>query len=79
MRIGYGFDSHEFRPGIPLKIGGVTGIRSCRAVQAEVVQARGSHHGRQSLGGAAERCLDLAQAGRPVPVVFRCHPASVPW
>jgi 2-C-methyl-D-erythritol 2,4-cyclodiphosphate synthase len=23
MRIGYGFDSHEFRPGIPLKIGGV--------------------------------------------------------
>jgi 2-C-methyl-D-erythritol 2,4-cyclodiphosphate synthase len=24
MRIGYGFDSHEFRKGIPLKIGGVT-------------------------------------------------------
>ncbi len=24
IRIGYGFDSHEFRPGIPLKIGGVT-------------------------------------------------------
>jgi 2-C-methyl-D-erythritol 2,4-cyclodiphosphate synthase len=24
MRIGYGFDSHEFRLGIPLKIGGVT-------------------------------------------------------
>ena len=24
MRIGYGFDSHEFRPGIALKIGGVT-------------------------------------------------------
>lgn len=24
MRIGYGFDSHEFRPGIELKIGGVT-------------------------------------------------------
>jgi 2-C-methyl-D-erythritol 2,4-cyclodiphosphate synthase len=24
MRIGYGFDSHEFQPGIPLKIGGVT-------------------------------------------------------
>jgi len=23
-RIGYGFDSHEFRPGISLKIGGVT-------------------------------------------------------
>ena len=23
MRIGTGFDSHEFRPGIPLKIGGV--------------------------------------------------------
>ena len=23
-RIGYGFDSHEFRPGIPLKIGGMT-------------------------------------------------------
>ena len=23
MRIGYGFDSHEFRPGIPLRIGGV--------------------------------------------------------
>ncbi len=23
-RIGYGFDSHEFRPGIPLKIGGIT-------------------------------------------------------
>jgi 2-C-methyl-D-erythritol 2,4-cyclodiphosphate synthase len=23
-RIGYGFDSHEFRPAIPLKIGGVT-------------------------------------------------------
>jgi 2-C-methyl-D-erythritol 2,4-cyclodiphosphate synthase len=22
-RIGYGFDSHEFRPGIPLKIGGI--------------------------------------------------------
>src|SRR5437879_12399276 len=22
-RIGYGFDSHEFRPGIPLRIGGV--------------------------------------------------------
>jgi 2-C-methyl-D-erythritol 2,4-cyclodiphosphate synthase len=22
-RIGYGFDSHEFQPGIPLKIGGV--------------------------------------------------------
>lgn len=24
MRIGYGFDSHEFRSGIPLKIGGVS-------------------------------------------------------
>jgi 2-C-methyl-D-erythritol 2,4-cyclodiphosphate synthase len=24
MKIGYGFDSHEFRPGIPLKIGGIT-------------------------------------------------------
>jgi 2-C-methyl-D-erythritol 2,4-cyclodiphosphate synthase len=24
MRIGHGFDSHEFRPGIPLKIGGIT-------------------------------------------------------
>jgi 2-C-methyl-D-erythritol 2,4-cyclodiphosphate synthase len=24
MRVGYGWDSHEFRPGIPLKIGGVT-------------------------------------------------------
>src|ERR1700688_3194775 len=24
MRIGYGFDSHEFRSGIPLKIGGLT-------------------------------------------------------
>src|SRR5215831_8172443 len=24
IRIGYGFDSHEFRPGIPLRIGGVT-------------------------------------------------------
>ena len=24
MRIGYGFDSHEFRPSTPLKIGGVT-------------------------------------------------------
>jgi 2-C-methyl-D-erythritol 2,4-cyclodiphosphate synthase len=23
MRIGYGFDSHEFRPGVPLKIGGI--------------------------------------------------------
>jgi len=23
-RIGYGFDSHEFRPGVPLKIGGIT-------------------------------------------------------
>lgn len=23
MRIGFGFDSHEFQPGIPLKIGGV--------------------------------------------------------
>src|SRR3984957_4195194 len=23
-RIGYGFDSHEFRPGIPLKVGGIT-------------------------------------------------------
>jgi 2-C-methyl-D-erythritol 2,4-cyclodiphosphate synthase len=24
LRIGYGFDSHEFRSGIPLRIGGVT-------------------------------------------------------
>src|ERR1700722_5183783 len=24
IRIGYGFDSHEFRAGIPLKIGGIT-------------------------------------------------------
>jgi 2-C-methyl-D-erythritol 2,4-cyclodiphosphate synthase len=23
-RVGYGWDSHEFKPGIPLKIGGVT-------------------------------------------------------
>ena len=23
-RIGFGFDSHEFQPGIPLKIGGIT-------------------------------------------------------
>ncbi len=23
MRIGYGWDSHEFRPGIPLRIGGI--------------------------------------------------------
>jgi 2-C-methyl-D-erythritol 2,4-cyclodiphosphate synthase len=23
MRIGYGWDSHEFKPGIPLKVGGV--------------------------------------------------------
>lgn len=24
MRIGYGWDSHEFKPAIPLKIGGIT-------------------------------------------------------
>ncbi|MGB7927628.1 MAG: 2-C-methyl-D-erythritol 2,4-cyclodiphosphate synthase, partial [Terriglobales bacterium] len=24
MRIGSGWDSHEFKPGIPLKIGGIT-------------------------------------------------------
>jgi 2-C-methyl-D-erythritol 2,4-cyclodiphosphate synthase len=24
MRVGYGFDSHEFRAGVPLKIGGIT-------------------------------------------------------
>jgi 2-C-methyl-D-erythritol 2,4-cyclodiphosphate synthase len=24
LRIGYGFDSHEFRPAIPLRIGGIT-------------------------------------------------------
>jgi 2-C-methyl-D-erythritol 2,4-cyclodiphosphate synthase len=24
IRIGYGWDSHEFKPGIPLKIGGLT-------------------------------------------------------
>src|ERR1700719_4198197 len=24
IRIGYGFDSHDFRDGIPLKIGGIT-------------------------------------------------------
>ena len=24
LRIGYGYDSHEFKPGIPLKIGGLT-------------------------------------------------------
>src|ERR1041385_3820185 len=24
MKIGYGWDSHEFKPGIPLKIGGIT-------------------------------------------------------
>jgi 2-C-methyl-D-erythritol 2,4-cyclodiphosphate synthase len=24
MRIGFGWDSHEFQPGIPLKIGGIT-------------------------------------------------------
>src|SRR5260370_17658606 len=24
MRIGFGWDSHEFRSGVPLKIGGVT-------------------------------------------------------
>lgn len=24
MRIGFGWDSHEFKPGIPLKIGGLT-------------------------------------------------------
>jgi 2-C-methyl-D-erythritol 2,4-cyclodiphosphate synthase len=24
LRIGYGFDSHEFRSGIPLKVGGIT-------------------------------------------------------
>jgi 2-C-methyl-D-erythritol 2,4-cyclodiphosphate synthase len=24
LRIGYGWDSHEFKPGIPLKIGGLT-------------------------------------------------------
>ena len=24
LRIGYGWDSHEFKPGIPLKIGGTT-------------------------------------------------------
>lgn len=23
LRIGYGFDSHEFKPGVPLKIGGI--------------------------------------------------------
>ena len=24
MKIGYGWDSHEFKRGIPLKIGGIT-------------------------------------------------------
>ncbi|MGB6131935.1 MAG: 2-C-methyl-D-erythritol 2,4-cyclodiphosphate synthase [Acidobacteriaceae bacterium] len=24
IRIGYGFDSHEFKPGVPLRIGGLT-------------------------------------------------------
>ena len=46
---------------------------------AEVAQARGGNRGRRSPGGTAERRLDLAQACRPVPVVFRRQPASVPW
>jgi 2-C-methyl-D-erythritol 2,4-cyclodiphosphate synthase len=29
IRIGYGFDSHEFRAGIPLKIGGITLTHDC--------------------------------------------------
>lgn len=60
----------------PLPQTSASPYQDCRA---EVAQARGSNRGRRSPGGAAERCLDLAQAGRPVPIVFRRHPASVPW
>jgi 2-C-methyl-D-erythritol 2,4-cyclodiphosphate synthase len=29
LRIGYGWDSHEFKPGIPLQIGGITLPHPC--------------------------------------------------
>jgi hypothetical protein len=45
---------------------------------AEIVQARGSNRSRETLSGTAQRVPDLAQKPRPVPVVFRCHSASVP-
>ena len=45
----------------------------------QVPAGLGSDRGRDSPGSTAHRVPDLAQAPRPVPVVFRCHPASVPF
>jgi 2-C-methyl-D-erythritol 2,4-cyclodiphosphate synthase len=55
-RIGYGFDSHEFRSGTPLKLGGITlahdkGLR--RAFRRRRAAAR--HHRRAARGGGCAR------------------------
>ena len=45
---------------------------------AEATQAQGSDRSGESLSSPDQRVPDLVQMARPVPVVFRCHPASVP-
>lgn len=44
----------------------------------EVPQARDNDRNREFLSSPDQHVPDLVQMARPVPVVFRCHPASVP-
>jgi 2-C-methyl-D-erythritol 2,4-cyclodiphosphate synthase len=67
-RIGYGFDSHEFRPGIPLKIGGVNLIQS---------QGLGGHSDGDVLLHAVTDALLGAVAAPDIGALF--PPADPKW
>jgi len=68
MRIGYGWDSHEFKPGIPLKIGGVP---------LEHPQGLGGHSDGDVLLHALTDALLGALAGPDIGTLF--PPSDPQW
>jgi 2-C-methyl-D-erythritol 2,4-cyclodiphosphate synthase len=68
MRIGYGWDSHEFKPGIPLKIGGLTLLHD---------QGLGGHSDGDVLLHAITDALLGAVAGPDIGSLF--PPSDAQW
>ncbi len=68
LRIGYGWDSHEFKPGIPLKIGGLTLAHN---------QGLGGHSDGDVLLHAVTDALLGAMAGPDIGSLF--PPSDPQW
>ena len=68
-RIGFGYDSHEFKPGVPLRLGGMT-LNHPEGLAGHSDVARG-HRAQQRIGDGVKQHIAVRVSGEAFAVLDR--------